>query len=323
MAGYATVGDIVNDALQKAGELTDGSSEYVTRALDYLNDWHRDILAGSTELDVDCGDPWYWARAQFPAVINLNGPYNTGGVTVTQGSTAGTFGTAPTTSLANQYLKVDGSVEYFRIAAHLANGTAFTLDATYTSDSVTLGSFNVYKLEYTLATGILRLVAPFRVYRRQSPFADDSGQIDGIDKMSLDRDYPMHRMLSGVPDRFAVTWMDNVGNIRVRFNRVPATLTRCEYEYIPIPATLSLTDAPLLPVEHRDVLAYSVAYGLCVDKNDNRAAEYKDLAARSLRALADASRKIKMNEQKEMGRLIPRRDLTNFTRRYFVQEVTQ
>jgi len=323
MSSFATVQDIVNSVLKNCGELTDGTSEYEDEVLDHINDWHRDILSGSTTLDIECGEPWYWARAQYPGIITLNPPIQGLSVAVINNSTAVTLSATYATSLKDFYLRTDGQVDYFRIAAHTAGSASITLDGVYTGDTVGAIGCNIYQLDYTVGPGIMRIVAPMRVYRRQTPFADDTGQIDGIDYTSLTRDYPLHRMLNGVPDRSAVIWQKADGSFKIRFNRTPAFLTRVEYDYIGIPADLGLSDSSLFPVEHRDTLCYGASYSIMLDKNDSRVAEYRELAKKALQSMVNANRKMKTETQKDMGRLIPRRDLTNYSRRYFVQEITQ
>lgn len=401
MGALATIQDIKKEVLHRCGELEDGSSEYDSKVVDYIDRWHRQILAGSTELDVDCGDAWYWARSEFPGVMNLNPFIDGDGLTITYGSTSGTFNTPPqiagnNVSVKNWYIRMSGYPDFYRVVSHTAGQTAFTLDGGFTETPVTPGliPYMAYQLDYQLPSSVLRVVAPMLVYRRQTPYADDSGQIDGIDKMSMNRDYPLLRILQGVPDRFAVTYQDSNG-IKVHFNRVSPFATRVEYDYIPnplnmhgtlsgsisavadngttlarftttsahglqvgdsvvisnagaytgvavvtlIPSTTTFDTAqsfgvtqtgsftcdiaPLIPQPQRIVLVHCASYSLLMDKNDNRAAEYKTVASASLMALVKANRRSKAIIQKDMGRLISRRDMTHYARRYYAQEVSQ
>lgn len=316
---FATVADVKKEVLSRCGELTDGTSEYETIVNNYIDYMHKCTMAGATEFNVEVGDPWTWARAQYPGVINMD-PFVQLTVTVNNASVNCSFSVAPVVSYVGWMLKIEGRAEFFRIVTHTAGQQAFTIDAAYTDNTGTLPA-TLYHLEYNISN-VLRLCGPMRTYRRQSPFADDTGQIDGIDRMSLDRDYPLHRILQGIPDRFAIVYQDNAGTQRVKFNRIPFYTTRVEYDYIPVPATLVDASVPLLPEEHRIILVYGACYYLMVDKNDNRAAEYKALTVAGLEALIQSERRMKENLQKDMGRLIPRRDLTNYTRRYYSQEVS-
>lgn len=320
MAVYANIGDIKKDALERAGELSDGTSEYDSKALEYLNDWVFDTIAGSTPLNVEVGDPWPWAKSRYPGTIVLNPAYTTGGVSLTHGSAIGAFSVAPAISLKDWMIRVSGDNEFYRIVTHTAGSTSFTTDANYTSDTTTDAGFQAYRTDYEIGPGILRLTAPMRVYRRQVPYSEASGQIDGIDAMSMDRDYPLYRVLGGVPDRFSIRHQKNDGTFVIRFNRIPYTDTKVEYDFIPIPAELTETSDIPIPIEHASLLVYGTAYSICLDKNDSRANEYRELAKAAFEALVQAARKIKGNMQKNMGRIVPRWDMYNVTRRYVPQE---
>lgn len=306
MSILTTADDIRNDALRMAGELSSSDSEFYDNALDYLNQWHRDILSGATDLNVECGDPWIWARSPSPGVLNLQ-PKQTYTVAVTKGSSSGTLSLAPTGSLQGLLMRVQGTSEFYRVKTHISGQTGLTLDGAYTDDTATL-SADFYTLEYTLDSSILRLCAPMRVFKNQAFFEAGSGRIEGIDESALDRDFPLHMLQESTPDRFSATYQDASG-IRIRINKSPAVITRCEYDFIPMPVDLTATDSPLIPKQHRKVLSYCVAYQICHDKNDSRKDEYRELAKAALTALATAYRKSKSSTSTQFGRVIPRRDM--------------
>lgn len=320
MPVYTNIGDIKRDALERAGELSDGTSEYDAKALEYVNDWAFDILAGSTPVNVEVGDPWPWAKSKYPGTLVVPPAYTIGGVAIPHAGSTGTFSAAPAISLQDWMLRVSGDNEFYRVVSHVAGQTAFTIDAAYTSDSVSNAGFSAYKTDHVIGPGILRLTAPMRVYRRQVPYSEASGQIDGIDAMSMDRDYPLYRVLGGVPDRFSIRHVDNAGNFTIRINRIPYTDTKLEYDYIPIPPALLESSELPLPIEHATLLVYGATYSLCIDKNDSRVAEYRELTKAAFESLVQSARKIKGEMQKNMGRIIPRWDMYNVTRRYVPQE---
>src|ERR1043165_2396903 len=101
MANYRSTNDLKLAVLKKCGELLDSTSDYDARAVEYLTAAHQNLLAGGNEFGIDCGEDWAWAKASRPIVLTLQAPYDTGSVTLTAGSTAGTFSIAPTDSLGN------------------------------------------------------------------------------------------------------------------------------------------------------------------------------------------------------------------------------
>lgn len=139
--------DIVNAVLRKSGELESSSSPFYTAALEYIDQVHKGIIAGGNEFDIDIADAWLWAKSPRDIIINLVPPVTTGTVTLTLGSTAGTFSSAPTVSQKGNYLKIEARDEYFRIVSHTAATTSFTLDKAYTEASGTF-NFKSIQLEY-------------------------------------------------------------------------------------------------------------------------------------------------------------------------------
>lgn len=311
MANGRTTADLIQAALHNAGELTDGSSPYHSKALEYINKFHQAFLAGSNAFGLDLGDQWSWAKADYPAVITLKAPHETGTVSLTNGSTSGTFSDAPSTSMAGRLLKIDDRPEFFRIASHTATQTAFTLDAEYTDDTGSGLSYKAILLDYSInpaSTKIVRLVTPMRVYRTQTD-PNDEGLIEMTDLATLNRNYPLGRMMGGIPTHFAQAKKSD-GTIRVRFNDYVSEMTRVEFDYIP--EATDLTDSsgsiPLIPYEHRDVLEYAATYRLMLDKEDSRFQAYLDLTQTTLEAMKRANRKELSQSSTRRGELIARQE---------------
>lgn len=149
MANLRTTTDLKNEVLRKAGEPTDGTSAFATRAVAYLNEVYQGLVSGGNEFGIDIDEPWVWAKSSKPIILTLEPALSTGTVTLTLGSTNGTFSSAPTDSQEGRYLKIEARDEYFRIRSHSAGGTAFEIDQPYTEAS---GTFNYksIKLDYTL-----------------------------------------------------------------------------------------------------------------------------------------------------------------------------
>lgn len=160
MAQFRTTADIIDLALINGGEVTNGNSPYESQLLSYLNRVHFTLVAGGTiplgkDKTITIDEVWPWARAKRPIIIELQPKYETGTVTLTLGSEAGTFSSAPSYSVAGWYLKVSGRDEWFRIASHTAASTAFELDAAYTDTTGSGLSFFVAKLDYDLVPDYL------------------------------------------------------------------------------------------------------------------------------------------------------------------------
>lgn len=238
MANYTSCYDLISGALIRVGEVADGTSPFQNIALKYLNRINLAMLSGGNEFEVEFAEPWPWAKSKYPSTLILKAPYSTGTVSVTNGSTSGTFSSAPSVSLAGTYLKVDGELDWSRIASHTASTTSFTLDANYTGSTNAATTYNTYYLDYDLVPGILRLIAPMKVYQLQNFGGNDEGKIYGATYEGLLRLFPRHLLRNETPLYFAPRYDDQTGLWTVTFSSYVVRDTRVDYDYIAYPATL-------------------------------------------------------------------------------------
>lgn len=229
-----TTSYLKKSALFRAGELTDGTSPYDSKCLDYINQIYRAILAGGNEFDVELGSPWSWARSQNPATIVLQTKYETGSVSVVNGSTTITFSSAPTLSLEGQWFKVVGRPETFRINSHAALSATATIDTPYTDTTASNLNFTVYFLEYDLPVKIERIIGPMTVDRQQEFSAPKDGLIYQVDMLNMNEIWPIKFVGENVPQQFAILSKDTDGDVRVRFNSQVGYQTRVAFDYIPV-----------------------------------------------------------------------------------------
>jgi CRISPR/Cas system-associated endonuclease/helicase Cas3 len=145
-----------------------------------------------------------------------------------------------------------------------------------------------------------------------------------MDEQEMAKEWTIRRIMSGPPTHFSIQSKDNAGAYYVRFNKVATELTRVEYKYIEIPEALtdSATSIPMIPVEHRDCLALAAAHYLLLDKNDSRSEKFMQLTQQKLKAMQKAEEKQKTQTSKLRGKLMPRRDIWQRSKRYVVQETS-
>lgn len=304
MANLQFANDILDDALFRSGEKTDGNSDFEAAALRYLNRVYAGIWMGGRELVPDIQENWNWLRKYPPGVLTLEPSIATGTVAVTNNNTAITFSSGPTPDLDAWFFKVDTHEDVFRVSAHTAAATAATLSSVYTGITAAAAAFRVSKLEYDLASDVLRVISPMRVFRAERWY-----EIHGMDLLTLDRDWPLALLEAGVPDAFALVDEDTV-----RFNRSggleSTDLIRVEYDYLYRPAVL--TDAatePVVPWQWRSVLSDWVTGWIMLDKADSRAGAMLDAARGGLVAMAQENRhKQQAQGAWTFGALRPRQD---------------
>lgn len=240
-----TTSILKRSALFRAGELTDGTSPYDSKALEYMNQIYRAVLSGGNEFDLEFGIVWSWARARQPATLVLQ-PKVTGFVDVTNGSSAISFFTPDpgnpgqwlplpiSPSMRGQWFKVVGRTEVFRVSAHTSGDDFASIDALYTEDTGAKLPFEIYIVEYDLPVQIERLTAPMVVSRQQNFEAPEDGLIYQVDPVNMDQNFPMKFLSEDVPQQFAQVSRDEFGNIRVRFSSSVGIQTRVAFDYIPL-----------------------------------------------------------------------------------------
>lgn len=328
MANGETANDLHLEILKRCGEVTDGTSDFHHQALIYLNKCYQKIISGSSEFELDIGEPWPWAKSTNKIVLKLLPQYNTGRVSFTFNSSSGTFSSIPqinatNVSLQGYWINTTAQSEWYQIASHISGSTSFTLDGTFNDTTATNSTFIACLLDYTLTAvgtnevgGIQRLAAPMEVSRVQKFDNDNEFKIYGVDIREMRRQYPLSLVELGVPTRFGITSQTD-GVITIRFNKYCDLQTRAEVEYIPVPIDLTSNPntVPVIPREFRDVLIYGPSHWLMLDKADDRAPSYLQMTQAILKAMIMDSRKKRDHVQKQKAGLIPRWDLINQRKR--------
>jgi hypothetical protein len=288
--------DLISDVLFRSGEPTDGSSQYQTTVLSYLNRAYMGVCSGGSELMPEVRENWWWLRKYPPGLLFLIPPIASGGssvlfgvfpatVTATINSTTLTFSSNVGTSLTGWHIRIGASSDLYRIAAHTSGTNTATLDTTWNNVTTTT-SYLVGKLEYALAADVMRILSPMRSAGTNGN--TDPTKIHEMDIEKLETDYPLAQVSSGMPEAFA-----RVGLTQVRFNRfnsaIPDHYARVEYDYLQRPAMLTspgITEEPLVPWEWRRVLADWALLWLFMDRNDSRADAVGLSAKQTLQAMA-------------------------------------
>lgn len=305
MANYQYTADLVTDILWRAGEATGSAgartSDFATVALQYVNRAYQAVWMGGAEIDPHIQEEWAWLRKDPAGLLSLLPVLTTGTVQVTNANTAIVFSSAPTLDLDNYFFQVDGHADVFRIATHTAADVNATLDQAYTGSTNATATYKAFKLEYTLASDVLRLLSPMRV------FQENRSEIEGVPLSELERRWPLRLVESGIPETFAL-----ITESKVRFNRYGLTTSteyaRIEYDYLYKPAALtdSGSEEPVVPAQYRKTLADTAAYFLFLDKNDNRADAAGLMAKAGLNAMARENRSRMAKMSRTLGRIFPR-----------------
>jgi hypothetical protein len=300
VANYQYSADLIDDILFRAGEPTDGTSDYDDAALRYLNRAYQAICSGGNEIDPTIDEVWWWLRSTMPETITLQPPRTTGTVNLINNSTSGSFSSAPSTSVEGQFLKVTDEQDLFRISDHTAGETVFTLDSVFTGTTNTAAEYNLIQLEYDLSASVHELLQPLRVYRN-SQF-----KIPIVDLAALEDKYPLSQITSDIPRLAAM-----IGERKIRFSHYPSEIIRLDADYLQKATLLTNSDSeePLVPHEYRRLLADVALMFLYSDKQDNRAGDAINLARSGLAAMSrEHKRRTARQAAPNYARILTRQD---------------
>ena len=267
------------------------------------------VMDRSNELDVDTSDDWTavvqtniqaayigvleeivapWAKKRPPGVL-ITVPEILTSATLTQGSTAGSFASGPSVSVAGYKIWSDNDQVCCRIATHVAGATAFVLDAAYPETGGAAVSVHVFQDEYDLASDLL---AP-----RSKPFLKDCGgayDIDLVSENELSSWFPFPPQQGGTTARVCAF----IGDQTIQLAPWPRLARRYEYEYNYRPGVLSFSgdgyyddDVIIQPPEDAVVVALFAIGNLLLDKEDERAGGFLQGAAQKLASMGTLARK--------------------------------
>lgn len=120
-----------------------------------------------------------WPFMLTEEIVQTSIDITTGTVSIAASDTAGTFSSAPTVSVANRYIQFSTTNDWYKITAHTASSTSFTISPAYVSTSaLSGGTYTIRKLLYATTTPLIQildmkqLVTPVRLVS-QSPRGAD------------------------------------------------------------------------------------------------------------------------------------------------------
>jgi hypothetical protein len=306
MSNYRYTSDLMEDVLFRCGEATDGGSDYDGAALRYLNRAYQGICMGGSELDPTVQEDWWWLRSTTPGVILMQPMISAGTVAVTHSFEFATFTAAPFPAfgtLDGWFFRTSGSPDISRVVDQVGNVVEF--DQVYSGPTSSATTYELRHLEYALVSDTLRLIHPMRTF-----LSGERYEVLGIDMSAMDRDWPLSRVVAGLPSHYA-----HVSELLIRFNRSGPTddedLFRVEYDYLIRPDDLvdSPTQEPVVPRQWRRVLSDWASFWILMDKNDDRADAVGLSARNGLAAMARENRhRMGAIGRGAVGQIRPRQD---------------
>lgn len=307
MANYQFTADLINDVLFRARETQSGSSDWQAALLSYLNRAYQSLWYSGQEFTPTAQIDWYWLRKHPPGTFTLNPVYDTGTASVAPGNASVTLSVAPSISLQGRFFKASTHPDVFRVLTHTAASTALVLSSPYTGPVNGVAAFTATQLEYDLPTDCIRIIDDLKIFQTGRVF--NQWHIPLGDVGAMEREYPVALLETGPPNQAGY-----VTETKIRFNRGGGTngatdFIRVEFDYLARPALLTapgLTEEPVVPMDHRKVLADMALYYLWVDKNDDRAGEASARAQAGIAAMIRAQWYKQHVGDDDFGMILPR-----------------
>lgn len=195
--------------------------------------------------------PWLLKNSTIQTVADIT----TGTVAINANSTSGTFSSAPTVSVAGQYMIQFPTVsnDWYLISAHTANQTNFTLANPFSGTSnLTTGSYLLRKVYYSFPSdcdGIIGL--------RQARTNID---LTPADIRTFDRYLPDPTSVAE-PLVFCMAGFDSSNAWQMVLYPTPNTVMNLQLRYYQMPADMSAdADLPLMPEKFHSILVFGALY---------------------------------------------------------------
>lgn len=205
-----------------------------------------------------------WPFLTAYEIVQTTTDITTGTVSVTAGSTSGTFSSAPSVSVANRYIKFSSADDWYQITAHTASSTSFTISPSYgQSDNLSGGTFIVRKLLYATTTP---LVSYFDIKKTVDP-----GRIESINQREGDFFLPLF-MDTGNSYEYIVGPLDSSNNLQFSLVPPPSSAINLLVRGVKAIAELSSdSDVPIFPAKWHDAVVDVAEHYGSTSLDDTRA----------------------------------------------------
>lgn len=205
-----------------------------------------------------------WPFMLAEEIIQTVTDITTGTVSINSSDTALTFSSAPTVSVANRYIQLETSNDWYKITSHTASSTSATISPAYVGTSnLTAGTYTVRKLLYSTSTPLTQiidmkqLVTPIRIIS-QSPLVADFF-------------LPLYYS-AGNPDYYAMSSPDSTGKVQFSFLLSPDSVMNIMVRGVQNLTDMSAdADTSIIPTPWHDAIINIAAFYGFQGLDDTRA----------------------------------------------------
>jgi hypothetical protein len=290
--------ELKEDVLFRASESITGS-KFDATVIKYLNRVYRTLATGASEFLPEYVEDWWWLRGT--AALNLEPIYDTGTISVINGTPDIVFTDAPPGSMQGRRLLVDEAPDIPLIQGHSPASVNATLDQPWTGNTDAAAKFRLLRTVYDLDTAVQVIMSPIIGFR-------DRWTITGLSPERMDVLYPLARLVPGFPQAFSLE-----SETQVRFSHGGSDqgeLFRIEYRFRPKISDLSdsAMSVPLVPSQWMHILSDMALTYLLIDKNDDRSNAVALAARTGLGAMLKENRRRLAKMDALAGKIVPRQD---------------
>jgi hypothetical protein len=192
---------------------------------------------------------WPWLMKQGTIVTYAD--ITTGTASINSEDTALTFSSAPSVSVANDWMiQFDASSDWYDITSHTASSTSATLSTAYNdSSSLSAGDYLLRKIYYSLPSDLDTIVS-LRQMRSKVDLVP-------LDPRFLDMAVPDPNV-TGQPTHYVVGGLDSSNYWRVSFYPTPVERINVLVRYLKKITDLSATtDTPIMPEKWHTAIVHA------------------------------------------------------------------
>jgi len=212
---------------------------------------------------------WPWLVKQGTVVTSTD--ITTGTVSINASSTALTFSSAPSVSVANDWMiQFAASNDWYDISSHTAASTSATLASAYNeSTNLSAGAYTLRRIYYSLPSDLDRII-DVRQMRSEVSLVP-------VDVRFLDAQVP-NPNITGNPTHYALFGLDSNKYWRLITHPIANVKMNLLVRYYQkITELSSASDEPLIPLKWHSVLVFGALYLFGYDYlDDGRKKEVKE-----------------------------------------------
>lgn len=221
-----------------------------------------------------------WPFMLYHEIIQTVPDTTTGTISLAVGSTALTFSSAPTVSVTDYFLKVEGDSNWYRITSHVASATAAVIEPAYGgATSLVASDYAIRKLFYATSTPLDSILDIKKT--ASGRFLESANARDADVFLPLYWDSgETYKYISSIPE--------TGGGLRVSFLYSPSTIENYQVRGIKALADLSSdTDTSIIPARWHTTIIDLAGYYAFSSLNDTRASESFNKAEKGIMAMSE------------------------------------